>query len=176
VTEYVNPPRDIASSGQADLAVQNNFYLLEAGGDHDGSDTPSQDGLAFGGPSWIGIITGTDYSPLPCRVEVLHRMPPQVDRTFEMAAEYDLQVLRGLVTITGPLGQLPHLVLGADPGAYRCRVHVRGRDQGLQVAPLDAPQISRVNPEQHLIQLWPIVYAHVPEILYGPDAFARTYS
>jgi hypothetical protein len=176
VTEYVSPPRDIASSGQADLTVQDNFYLLEVGGERDGRDTPSQDGLAFGGPSWLGIFTGTDFSSLPCRVEILRRMPPKVDRAFEMAAEYDLQILHGIVTVTGPQGQLPHLVLGTAPGAYRCRVHVRGRSAGLHPAPLDAPQISRINPEQHLIQLWPIINARVPELVYGPDAFARAFT
>ena len=174
MTDFVDPPRVIASSGQADLFVQDNFYLLEAGGEHDGSDTTSRDGLAFGGPSWLAVLAGTDFSPLPCRAEVLRRMPPKLDRSYEMAAEYDLQILRGFITLTGPQGQFPHLALAvATPGPHRARIHVRGRRHGLQAAPVDAAAISRINPEQHLIQLWPSANPRVPEIMYGPDEFAR---
>lgn len=175
MTDYVDPPRDIACAGQAELLVHSNFYLLEAGGEHDGGDSLSQDGLAFGGPSWLGIGTGTDYAPLPCRAEVLRRMPPKVDRGYEMAAEYDLEILFNFVRLTGPLGQFPHLTLAADPGRHRVRVHVRGRDHGLRASAIGAAAISRINPERHLIQIWPSINPRMPELVYGPDEFARNY-
>ena len=175
MTGFVDPPRDIASSGEVDLYVQYNFYYLEAGGDRDGTDTPSQDGLAFGGPSWLGIVTGTDFAPLPCRVEILRRMPPHVDRRFDMAAEHDLQIVDGYVKLTGPHGQMPHLWLATEPGLHRCRIHARNRTQGLQAIAPTGPAISRVNPENHYIQIWPSLNARAPEVLYGPDDFARSY-
>jgi hypothetical protein len=175
MTEFVDPPRDIACSGEADVNVQYGFYYLEAGGERDGTDTVSRDGLAFGGPSWLGVVSGTDYAPLPCRVEILRRMPPHVDRRFEMAAEYDLELVAGYVKVAGSQGQMPHLWLASSCGLHRCRIHVRGRAHGLQVAPIDAPAISRVNPESHHIQIWPSENARVPEVLYGPDDYARSY-
>lgn len=153
MTGFVDPPRDIASSGEVDLYVQYNFYYLEAGGDRD----------------------GTDFAPLPCRVEILRRMPPHVDRRFDMAAEHDLQIVDGYVKLTGPHGQMPHLWLATEPGLHRCRIHARNRTQGLQAIAPTGPAISRVNPENHYIQIWPSLNARAPEVLYGPDDFARSY-
>jgi hypothetical protein len=103
-------------------------------------------------------------------------MPPAVDRNWDMVAEHDLDLRQGVLAVMGSQGQHPHLTLSNAPGVHRVRVHVRNREGALQVADAGPPvDISPVNPEEHLIQLWPVDHARPAEMLLGPDRCAVSY-
>ncbi|MFI6360673.1 hypothetical protein ACIBJF_51130 [Streptomyces sp. NPDC050743] len=174
--EIVNPPRRIVQSGSVDVVVQYGHYVLEAGGERSGADTPSRDGLLFGEAGWLAVVCGSDFVPVPCRVEILKRMPPAVDRRWDMVAEHDLDLRQGVLVVMGSQGHHPHLTLSGTPGVHRARVHVRNRERGLQIADAEpSVDISPVNPEEHLIQLWPVDHARSAETLLGPDRYAVSY-
>ncbi|MEU1593426.1 hypothetical protein ABZ468_11335 [Streptomyces sp. NPDC005708] len=175
--ELISPPRAIVQSGSVDVVVQYGYYSLWAGGERSGADTPSRDGLLFGEAGWLAVICGSsDFVPVPCRVEVLKRMPPAVDRGWDMVAEYDLDIQQGVLTVMGSQGLHPHLTLSSTRGLHRVRLHVRNRDQGLRITDVGPlVDISPVNPEEHLIQLWPASHARPAEVLLGPDQYALSY-
>ncbi|MFK0154279.1 hypothetical protein ACIQVK_19665 [Streptomyces sp. NPDC090493] len=174
--ELASPPRRIMQSGSVDVDVQYGHYVLQAGGERSGADTPSRDGLLFGEVGWLAVVCCSDFVPVPCRVEVLRRMPPAVDRGWDMVTEHDLDLRHGVLTVMGSQGHHPHLTLSSTPGAHRVRVHVRNREQGLQIADADPTvDISPVNPEEHLLQLWPAAHARPAETLLGPDRYAVSY-
>ncbi|MGW9031091.1 hypothetical protein ACWGQ5_44985 [Streptomyces sp. NPDC055722] len=76
----------------------------------------------------------------------------------------------------GSQGNAPHLTLSSTPGLHRVRVHVRNRDQGLRITDVGPlVDISPVNPEEHLIQMWPASHARPAEVLRGPDRHALSY-
>ncbi|MFJ8158411.1 hypothetical protein [Streptomyces sp. NPDC094468] len=174
--DYVTPPRRIVQSGSVDIVAQYGHYVLEAGGERSGDDVPSHDGLLFGEAGWLAVICGSDFVPVSCRVEILKRMPPAVDRGWDMVAEHDLDLPQGVLTVMSSQGHHPHLTLSNPPGVHRVRVHVRNRDQGLQITDTgSAVDISPVNPEEHLVQLWPDTRPRPAETLLGPDPYAATY-
>ncbi|MGW9028070.1 hypothetical protein ACWGQ5_28705 [Streptomyces sp. NPDC055722] len=174
--ELISPSRAIVQSGSADVVVEYGYYNLWAGGERSGADTLSRDGLLFGEAGWLAVICGSDFVPVPCRVEVLKRMPPAVDRGWDVVGEYDLDIQQRVLTVMGSQGDHPHLTLSSAPGLHRVRVHVRNRDQGLQITDVgQLVDISPVNPEEHLIQLWPASHARPAEVLLGPDGYAVSY-
>jgi hypothetical protein len=117
-------------------------------------------GLVTADPGVAVVFTGIASGPVT--VAVLPRLdppPPPELADWDEVAEVSLDAPTGHIAVQGPMSDAPDhfpTLAAAGPGAYRVRVHARGRDT--------APDQAVFEPvERYLVVTWPAPAA--PELV-----------
>jgi hypothetical protein len=144
-------------------------YLIESSGRHDDPWPQPWHALFTGEETWTAVLTGTRYGPVAVRVQQYSARPTTVDQGWDMIGERDMWCNHGGFVIHDLYSNSPRHHIDTPPGAYRLRVHVRGRAAA-------ATASNQTNPvEQHLIQLWPVTDDAEPDLVTEPDEFPVNY-
>lgn len=127
------------------------FWLADTG--VFGPELPYEDtnGLVVSQPGIALIFTGIHTGRVNVQVEIFDMAPPVDPTQWEEIVEVGIESIEGRIVVTGMGADAPDNlpVLTPDgPGHYRLRVHARGRDTAVDLAP-------REPVENYLIQAWP---------------------
>jgi hypothetical protein len=137
------------------------YYLNDLDDSSQALGSLSGSGLLVLLPGLAAVYCGTNLGPLRITVQVRQTAPPLDLAAWEDVAEASFTAPNGQAMIEeagGPAHQeLPNLT-PAGPGAYRLRLHVRGRDQGWEEDTPEEPV------EEHLLAIWPAPPA--PEVIH----------
>lgn len=135
-----------------------------------GEENPWSDpvyGLFVGGDNWVTILCGTEWGPVAVTVHVHRAAPDQVDRAWDMAAEWTLDCGDGQLDLRELyVADTPTRIM-VPAGWVRLRVSVRGRHEAVSHS---EPITEAI--EQHLLEVWPVDDHLEPTELYGPDSMA----
>jgi hypothetical protein len=102
-------------------------------------------------PGAAAVRTGIASGPAGLRVELHRAAPPLHVEGWDDAVEFTLWSLEGNLHVKALMDWPPEgvpLLAHAGEGAYRIRVHVKGRDNAYDLTVFEPT-------EQYLIQVWP---------------------
>ncbi|GAA4876391.1 hypothetical protein [Saccharopolyspora cebuensis] len=128
----------------------------------------SRDGLFVGEDNWVAVLCGTFWGPVDLSVREHDAPLGEVDRDWDMAAEWSLDCPEGTFAIHDIYSNDPPHVVEVAAGWTRLRLSVRGRTRAREV-----PEPVTVPVEQHLLELWPAPAWHGPAVVHGPDGLAH---
>ncbi len=138
------------ASGQVQVEYHA-FHLADAGQYTQPSFHP-ENGLIFSKPGLAVVLAGVNSGPVDVTVEIYHSaIPlPEPAEAWDEVVDHSIESLTGDMRVTAIMDALPELpvLTPFGPGAYRARVHARGRDRAH-----DAHITEPV--EVFLLQVWP---------------------
>ncbi len=159
----------------AELDVSHHQFFLLDGPVKLPMDTPARaNGLVVPEPGAVVVLTGIHTGAVNV-LERLHHTEPPVDVTeWDDVVEVSFEAPHGRMIATPLMTDAPPDLLTVSfhgPGSYRLRVHVRGRDHAVDLAPEEVV-------ETYLLSVWPAPIAaevvHKQTDAYGAGIRART--
>ncbi|MFR9730986.1 hypothetical protein ACL03H_17310 [Saccharopolyspora sp. MS10] len=128
----------------------------------------SQEGLFVGEDNWVAILCGTQWGPVDLRIRACGRPPGEVERGWDMVAEWSLDCSDGRLTIHDLYSSEPPEAIDVVPGWMRLRLSVRDRARASRT-----PEPLETAVEHHFLQLWPAPNRQDPSVVHGPDEHAQ---
>ncbi|MEU3622500.1 hypothetical protein BS329_03895 [Amycolatopsis coloradensis] len=161
---------DANESVVLEFPVQDGQYHIRASPGIDNEWPDSQFGLFVGEDNWIAVLCGTQYGKVRLTIQALEQAPAEIDQSWDMAAEKTLDCPAGHLTVQDLYSSSGPQRFEVAPGWIRLRISARHRASALARPEFDPSPV-----EHHLIQAWPTASQLEPELVYGPDEFARHY-
>ncbi|MEU9556482.1 hypothetical protein [Streptomyces fumanus] len=161
---------DEVERGNGLVPVQYHQFAIS---DEDGPAGPTlgrrHNGLVQVTDGALTVLTGIHTGDVDVTVSLHHSPPPPDSGTWQEIVEISARSASGALMVHGIMDDLDEdlLVLSFDgPGDYRLRLHARGRDTAVDLAP---DSIT----EWYLIQVWPAP-THEAIVLRRTDAYGST--
>ncbi|MFV2172363.1 hypothetical protein ACFHW2_11725 [Actinomadura sp. LOL_016] len=135
--------------GPASTAVSSHQFLLQSESNL-AADPLVTNGLIWRCPSGGAVIyTGIADGKVMVTVERHNQMPPLQTESWEAVVEINVEAAEEGLFLSALDADRPDISpVATDPGTYRVRAHVRGRDEAYDLAVLNVV-------EHYLLQIWP---------------------
>ncbi|MFJ4099825.1 hypothetical protein [Amycolatopsis japonica] len=153
-----------------DFPARDGQYHIRTSPGIDNEWPDSQFGLFTGEDNWIAVLCGTQYGKVRLTVQILDNPPAKPDRSWDMAAEKTLNCPSGHLSLQDTYSSKDPIRFDIPAELITIRISTRNREQAST-----QPEFTDPPPEHHLLQAWPATTQREPELIYGPDQFARHY-